>query len=106
EARPPCGLQVRRSRAGTYSRFGGYVKGAGSEISRAAPVIIGRGFVNRLPPDLSRLVRRARGRRPAARAVGQAQDRVVRPDVGLERAATFELRLVAREAQLVVAEHR
>jgi hypothetical protein len=57
----------------------------------------------RIPrPDL---VRRFRDRRPA-KAVGDAKYRVVRPHVGLQRPATVQFRVIAREAELIVTEYR
>ena len=47
-----------------------------------------------------------RGRSAAAEAVGQAQDEMVGPHVGFEGSASFQVGLVAREAELIVPEHR
>ena len=57
----------------------------------------------RIPqPDL---VRRVRNRRPA-KMVGDAEGHVVRPHIGLERAAAVEIGIVGGKAQLIVSEHR
>src|SRR6185437_8963947 len=87
----------------------GYVKGAGSEISRAAPA---HSSYSHWPgicePLAARFVRASKARPgPAPRQmVGDAEGHVVRPHIGLERAAADQVGIVCGKAQLIVAEHR
>ena len=76
---------------------------ARTAINKSLHAIMDRRKPDRIPqPDL---VRRFRDRRPA-KAVGDAKYRVVGPHVGLQRPATIQFRVIAREAELIVTEYR
>ena len=78
-------------------------------MKRHEPATKGRAAQSlyREPPAVCELFGEVRGLdTPAPEAVGNSENEVVGPHVGLERAAAVEVRVVAEKAELIVAEQR